>query len=135
MAAGKQVGPSGTEDFVFRTKDPYGNTVDLLRRRWEEKILFGHADMVGKEGLVRVTIEEPTVIYESPVGTNRFVFDRYDLMLPRKNIVRAVVEYGARDIEGGNTGGTVVTAYTPLEARAGLVGKPKYFSGRRISAT
>lgn len=121
----------GTEAFVFLTKDLYGNTVSLTKRTWEDHILVGHADMFGKESLVQCAIEAPTAIYESPRGTNRFLFDKYDVVPNSDRLVRAVVAYEAADIEEGSTTGIIVTTWMPRKATAGPVGKLRYFSGIR----
>src|SRR5882672_7568353 len=70
--------------------------------------------MAGRIVPVRITIEKPSLIIRSSSFNNRLIFQASNLLLPRQNLVRVVVQYD--DIVkalAGNSVGDVVTAFAP----------------------
>src|SRR5882757_737660 len=99
---------------IISTRDYYGNVVELSKATWETHITPFHKEMAGRIVPVKITIEKPSLIIRSSSFSNRLIFQASNLLLPRQNLVRVIVQYD--DIVkalAGNSVGDVVTAFAP----------------------
>ncbi len=74
---------------------------------------------------IQLTVENPSIVYESTDSENALVFHGERLILPSPNTVRVVIEYeNMVDIRSGGTEGMVVTAYpvSPVTQYSGRIG-------------
>lgn len=101
--------------YLFSVNDLYGNPVVLTNDTWNHVTL--HPDMSGLLKPVKSAVSSPSMVFRSASSDNRLVLHGSNLLLPRPNIVRVVVEY--EDIEAALVGqslGDVVTAFAPSPA-------------------
>lgn|ERR1039457_4480974 len=115
------------EELLFQVSDVFGNTVSLTLDRW--RYIQKHPELRGRDEALRAVMRQPTMVSQSSEMEQRFIFDGYGLLAPTSNIVRVVVQYNTSDIKKGSGAGKVITAYGPLHAGTGNVGKLIYFSG------
>jgi hypothetical protein len=115
MDSRKKILTGGTStDYIISTSDFYGNVVGLSKDTWETHITPFHKEMTGHIVPVKITIQKPSLIMRSRNFGNRLIFQASNLLLPRQNIVRVVVEYDDIALAlTGNSAGDVVTAFAP----------------------
>jgi len=104
---------SGTDDqssqlkWMFEISDPLGYTVRLSEDVWYGHITENHTDMTKEFDTIKLTIEDPCLVYSSSDYDNRNVYFRdrkaYNSSL---KYCKVIVEY-----DGSSKNGEVVSAF------------------------
>ena len=121
--------PADVTQIIFKTSDYWGNGVSLPHGTWDH-VLRSHPEMRDKLDLIGEVVTNPHLISESSIQKNTLIFDGYNRVPQSSRIMRVVVRYEDRTaVESGSTNGNITTAYGPLTADTGKLGKVIYFAG------
>lgn len=79
---------------MFKTKDVFGNPIELRASTWEEHILVNHPEMKNELREIQATVEMPSLVYESASSQDRKVFfDQHSTSKYPRLYVKVVADY------------------------------------------
>ena len=123
--------PEPESGCVAKTSDHWGNSVVLGHDQWAHIRRF-HPEMANRLKEICETVASPNLISESTIDPEALIFDGYNRWGSSSRIIRVVVRYADRGkAESGSAFGSIGTAYGPLTADTGNVGRVVYFAGLR----
>ena len=79
---------------MFKTKDIFGNPIELKATTWNEHILVNHPEMKDELKEIQSTVETPSLVYSSASSDERRVFfDQHSTSKYPQLYVKVVADY------------------------------------------